>query len=229
MLKSQLEEICLKIKQLSEEVDKQKHSIEITIVSNRDALKKIGELNNEIVDEEEVKNLMADKQKLEKDLKDIKERDSATQVRVLEYHKKKEELTEVIEELTKLIDFLDLETILKQKSNVEAVEKEYQELVEKIVKINEDLIGVKADFESQTEITNKKIASMQKEVKMHEKKLTTIHKENDTAKKNLGAHKNELQKERDILTIRKAELEQILMLGEQTVEFLRKGCVTQFI
>lgn len=226
ILKNETLEITTKMKQLSKEVDKYKHATESLSVSNRDALKKIESLNEELVDEEEVKNLLSDKEKVQRELNEIKEHESASHARFLESHHKKEELKKVIEVAQKLIEFLNLESVLKQKAQKEETFRNLKDCQTKLIKLQEDLKELTTDFELQVKATKKKIETKKKKIKTINKKIHGTHKENETQKSVLMLSKEEFEKEKILLEKSKKEMEQVLILGEQTLEFIIKGFVT---
>lgn len=226
ILKNETHEITIKIKQLSQEVDNCKRATESISLSNRDALKKIESLNDELVDEEEVVNLLSDKEKVEQELNEIKEHESATHARFLESHHKKEELKKGIDEAQKLIESLNLPAVMQQKAEKEKTVKDLEEAETKLATIREDLEKVKTDYKLQIAATKKRIDTKKKKIKVHQKKCNGMHKENENHKKVLAQLEKELEEEKVLLEKSKQEMEQVLIVGEQTLQYLCKGTVS---
>lgn len=226
VLKNETEKITSHIKQLLQEVDKCKRANESASVHNRDALKKIESLSAELVDEEEVNSLLNEKQKFERELGEIKELESATHARLLESYHKKEELKTVISEAQKLIDLLNLEPVLIQKSQKESTLKDLKDFQTKLMTIQEDLTELMKDFKLQVKATNKKIATKKKKIKMQQKKCQVIHKDNVKQQNVLVELKEELDKEKALLEECKEEMEQVMIVGQQTLEYISKGSIS---
>lgn len=226
LLKNETQEVTTQIKQLSQEVDKYKRATESISVNNRDALKKIESLSDELVDEEEVNKLFSDKQKIEQELKEIEEHKTATHARLLSNQQMRDELQITIAEAQKLIDFLNLEPVLKQKAQQEATIDDMKDFQTKLLKIQEDLTLLMKDFDKQVKATQKQIATKKKKIKMQQKKCQAVHKENVKQRQVLVKAKEELEEEMTELEKSKKEMELVLILGEQTLEYLSKGYVS---
>ncbi|XP_063695614.1 mRNA export factor GLE1-like [Culicoides brevitarsis] len=225
VLKNDTQEITAKIKQLSAEVDKTKRATETLSLSNRDALKKIESLNDDLIDEEEVKQLLSDRKKVENELAEIKEHGSATHARFVESHHKKEDVRQVIDEAQKLIELLNVEPLLKQKEEKEQTNRDLKDFQAKLLKVQDELSKVMKDYDLQIKTTKKKLEAKKKKIKQHQKKLSTIQKENEKSKKNLLKQKEELEKEKELLEKSKKEMEQVLIVGQNTLEYIGKGYV----
>lgn len=207
------------------DVDKTKHATEAITLSNRDALKKIESLNDDLADVEEIANLLSDKQKIDKELSEIKEHGSAMHARFLESLHKKKEFKQVIDEAQKLIEILNVDPLLKQKSEKDQTVKDLKDFQAKLLKVQDELTKLMKDYDLQVKATKKKLETKKKKIKQHQKKAQTIQKETEKLNKELETSREILAQQKDLLEQSKREMEQVLIAGQQTLEYISKGYV----